>query len=65
MREGGKIEQAYLLTDPLPAKLAFNRMLDDGVTRGPSVDERNGIQRDADADEVENFVDEITGNKLE
>lgn len=33
-------------------------MLDDGVVGRPAVDERDGIQRDADADEVEDFVDE-------
>lgn len=33
-------------------------MLDDGVVGRPAVDERDGVQRDADADEVEDFVDE-------
>ena len=35
-------------------------MLNDRVTRRPPVDKRNGIQRDADAEEVEDFVDEVT-----
>ena len=55
-----KESKAYLLTDPLPAKLALDRMLDDRVARRPPVDKRNGIQRDADADEVEDLVDEVT-----
>lgn len=35
-------------------------MLDDGITGRPSIDERHGIQRDTDSDEVEDFVDECT-----
>ena len=58
--KGEKKEQAYLLTDPLPAKLALDGMLNDGVTRRPPVDKRNGIQRDADSEEIKDLVDEIT-----
>ena len=35
-------------------------MLDDGIIGRPPINERDGIQRDTDADEVENFVDEST-----
>ena len=56
----GESRAAHLLTDPLPAILAFDRMLDDGIIGRPPINERDGIQRDTDADEVENFVDEST-----
>lgn len=36
-------------------------MLDDGVIGCPSIDKRDSIQRDTDADEVEDLVDERTG----
>lgn len=49
---------SYLFTDPLPAVLAFDSMFDDGVIRRPSIHKRNSVQRDANADEVEDFVDE-------
>lgn len=48
----------YLFTDSLPAVLTFDGMFDNRVVRRPSVHECNGVQRDTDADEVENFVDE-------
>ena len=51
---------AYLLANPLPTILAFDRMLDNRIARRPSVDKRNGIQRDTNTDEVEDFVDERT-----
>ena len=60
LQSGKKESKAYLLTDPLPAKLALDRMFNDRIARRPPVDKRNGIQRDADADEVEDLVDEIT-----
>ena len=50
----------YLLTDPLPAVLAFDSMFDNRVIRRPSIDKCNSIQRDTDSDEVEDFVDECT-----
>ena len=48
----------YLLTDPLLAVLAFDSMFDDRVVGRPPVDKRNSVQRDTDANEVEDFVDE-------
>lgn len=48
----------YLLTDPLPTVLAFDSMFDDRFAGGPSVHKCNSIERDTDADEVEDFVDE-------
>lgn len=36
-------------------------MFDDRVIGRPPVDKRNGVQRDPDADEVEDFVDEGAG----
>lgn len=53
-----RVGAAHLLTNPLPAVLALDSVLDDGVIGRPSIDKRDGIQRDADADEVEDFVDE-------
>ena len=49
---------SYLLTNPLPAVLAFNGMLNDRVIRRPSVHKCNCVQRNTDADEVEDFVNE-------
>ena len=48
----------YLLTDPLPAILAFDGVFNDRVIGRPSVHKRNGVQCNADADEVEDFIDE-------
>ena len=55
------VRAAHLLTDPLPAVLALDGMLDDGVIGCPSIDKRNSIQRNTDADEVEDFVDKSAG----
>ena len=49
---------SYLFTDSLPAIFAFDSMFDDGVIRRPSIHKCNGVQRDTDANEVEDFVDE-------
>ena len=49
---------SYLFTDPLLAILAFDSMFDDRVIGRPSVHKCNSVQRDTDADEVEDFVDE-------
>lgn len=38
-------------------------MLDDGVIGRPSIDKRDGIQRDADANEVEDFIDESAASR--
>lgn len=51
---------SYLFTDPLLAILAFDSMFDNRVIRRPSVHECNSVQRDTDADEVEDFVDKRT-----
>ena len=48
----------YLLADPLPAVLALDSVFDDRIIRHPTVHQRNSVQRDTDADEIENFVDE-------
>ena len=53
----------YLLTYPLPAVLAFDSMFDDGVIGRPPINQRDSIQRDTDADEVEDFIDESTGSE--
>lgn len=52
---------SYLLTDPLPAVLAFDSMLDDGVLRRPSVDKCDSIQCDTNTNEVEYLVNKGTG----
>ena len=49
---------SYLFTDPLLAVLAFDSMFDDRVIGRPSVHKCNSVQRDTNADEVEDFVDE-------
>ena len=38
-------------------------MLDDGVIGRPPINQCDSIQRDTDADEVEDFVDESTGSE--
>ena len=58
---GRRERAAHLLADPLPAVLAFDGVFDDGVVGCPAVDERDGIEGDAYADEVEDFVDEGAG----
>lgn len=55
----------YLLTDPLPAVLAFDSVFDDRIVGRPSVHKCNSVQRDTDADEVEDFVDKSAGRGKE
>lgn len=55
------IRASYLLTNPFPAILAFDSMLDDRVIGGPSVYKCNSVQRDTNADEVEDLIDESAG----
>ena len=33
-------------------------MLDDGIIGRPAVNKRDSVQRDADTDEIEDFIDE-------
>jgi len=55
----------HLLTNPLPTKLALNRILNNSIIAQPRIDIRNDIQRQPHADEVEDFVEEcaIHGNQ--
>ena len=47
-----------LLTNPLPAILALDSMLNDLIIRYPGIQLRNNIQRDANTKEVEYFIQE-------
>jgi len=55
----------YLLTNPLPTKLALDRILNDSIIAQPRIHIRNDIQREPHADEIEDFVEEcaIHGNQ--
>lgn len=51
-------KNTHLITDPLPTILALHRALDDFIAAAGLVGLRDDVQREADDEEVDDFVEE-------